>query len=76
MVVDRGHDFPQYAQEKLDSYGESMWRFRDGAQGTTKALNLYRGDLRGYVVPPTLTRTALTLWMEIRVPDTPGSHHT
>lgn len=46
MTVDRGCDFPQYAQEKLDSYGAGMWRFRDGAQGTTKALNLYRGDLR------------------------------
>jgi hypothetical protein len=54
MTVDRGCDFPQYAQEKLDSYGVSMWRFRDGAQGTTKALNLYRGDLRGCVTstPP------------------------
>src|SRR5258706_11464623 len=46
MTVDRGHDFPQYAQEKLDSYGAGMWRFRDGAQGTTKGLNLYQGDLR------------------------------
>ena len=49
MTVDRGYDFPQYAQEKLDSYGASMWRFRDGTQGTTKALNLYRGELRGCV---------------------------
>ena len=49
MTVDRGYDFPQYAQEKLNSYGAGMWRFRDGAHGTTKALNLYRGELRGCV---------------------------
>lgn len=49
MTVDRGHDFPQYAQEKLNNYGAGMWRFRDGAQSTTKALNLYRGDRRGCV---------------------------
>ena len=49
MTVDRGHDFPQYAQEKLDRYGASMWRFRDGVQSTTKGLNLYRGELRGCV---------------------------
>jgi len=48
MTVDRGHDFPQYAQEKLNSYGAGMWRFRDGAHGTTRALNLYRGDVRGF----------------------------
>ena len=49
MTVDRGCDFPQYAQEKLESYGVGMWRFRDGAQGTTRALNLYRGESRGCV---------------------------
>jgi hypothetical protein len=50
MVVDRGRDFPSHIQAKLDSYGSDMWLFRDDpTRGTTKALNYYRGDYRGFV---------------------------
>lgn len=50
MIVDRGHDFPSHIQAKLDSYGSGMWLFRDDpTRGTTKALNHYRGDHRGFV---------------------------
>lgn len=50
MVVDRGRDFPPHIQAKLDSYGSDMWLFRDDpTRGTTKALNHYRGDHRGFV---------------------------
>lgn len=54
MIIDRGVDFPEWIQERLDSYGPSMWLFRDHADRvTTRALNSYRGDLRGfrYLVP-------------------------
>lgn len=48
MIVDRGHDFPQAMQEALDEYGTEMWHFRDQTERiTTKALNSYRGELRG-----------------------------
>lgn len=51
MVVDRGHDFPSHIQAKLDSYGSDMWLFRDDpTRGTTKAMNHYRGDYRGFVI--------------------------
>jgi hypothetical protein len=50
MIVDRGHDFPSHIQAKLDSYGSDMWLFRDDpTRVTTKALNHYRGDHRGFV---------------------------
>lgn len=48
MIVDRGHDFPEHIQRRLDSYGEEMWLYRDDlSRDTTKALNEYRGDHRG-----------------------------
>ena len=50
MIVDRGHDFPSYIQSRLDQYGKQMWLYRDDvARGTTRALNEYKGDLRGCV---------------------------
>ena len=55
MVVDRGHDFPVHIQDKLDAYGSEMWMFRDDpTRGTTKALNHYRGDHRGFVNLPSI----------------------
>ncbi|KZT12947.1 Ribokinase-like protein [Laetiporus sulphureus 93-53] len=49
MIVDRGNDFPPDIQEKLDSYGDTMWLYRDNpARPTTRALNSYRGDHRGF----------------------------
>lgn len=49
MIIDRGIDFPPAIQEKLESYGTKMWLFRDHAdRATTKALNYYKGDHRGY----------------------------
>ena len=50
MIVDRGHDFPENIQEKLDSFGAEMWLYRDAtSRGTTRALNEYKGDCRGQV---------------------------
>jgi hypothetical protein len=52
MIVDRGHDFPPHIQDALDSYGQEMWLFRDDkSRGTTRALNAYRGEERGYFMP-------------------------
>ncbi|KAH9951812.1 Ribokinase-like protein [Amylocystis lapponica] len=49
MIIDRGHDFPDETQKKLDSYGKDMWLFRDHSdRGTTRALNSYKGDTRGF----------------------------
>ena len=50
MIIDRGFDFPPEIQQKLDSYGEDMWLYRDDStRGTTRALNKYTGDFRGYI---------------------------
>lgn len=50
MLIDRGSDFPEDIQEKLDTYGPEMWLLRDNPdRGTTRALNSYKGDHRGYV---------------------------
>ncbi|OBZ76786.1 Uncharacterized protein C16C9.01c [Grifola frondosa] len=49
MVVDRGHDFPIEIQENLDAFGEDMWLYRDRPEHTTtRALNAYKGDHRGF----------------------------
>lgn len=49
MIIDRGHDFPEDIQKKLDTYGMDTWLYRDDQQRvTTRALNSYRGDYRGY----------------------------
>jgi hypothetical protein len=48
MIIDRGTDFPTEVQDALDAYGKDMWIFRDQKdKGTTRALNLYRGEHRG-----------------------------
>lgn len=50
MIIDRGHDFPSHIQEALDAFGSDMWLFRDDPKReTTRALNAYRGEYRGYV---------------------------
>ncbi|KAI0080739.1 Ribokinase-like protein [Panus rudis PR-1116 ss-1] len=49
MIVDRGPDFPDDIQRQLEDYGSDMWLFRDGkASVTTRALNIYKGDTRGF----------------------------
>ncbi|KIJ70310.1 hypothetical protein HYDPIDRAFT_35709, partial [Hydnomerulius pinastri MD-312] len=49
MIIDRGYNFPQDVQEKLLSYGPEVWHFRDhNDRETTRALNSYRGDVRGF----------------------------
>ncbi|KAI0921496.1 hypothetical protein AcW1_004545 [Taiwanofungus camphoratus] len=49
MLIDRGSDFPEDIQEKLDTYGPEMWLLRDNPdRGTTRALNSYKGDHRGF----------------------------
>ncbi|KAH9853707.1 Ribokinase-like protein [Lenzites betulinus] len=49
MIIDRGDDFPAHIQSALDAYGEDMWLYRDHpGRGTTRALNAYQGELRGF----------------------------
>lgn len=49
MVVDRGSDWPVPIQEKLDAFGPEMWLYRDQPDClTTRAVNIYRGDYRGF----------------------------
>lgn len=48
MVVDRGHDFPSKIQDDLDMYDSAMWLFRDQPCATTRAVNIYKGDSRGF----------------------------
>ncbi|KAJ3803113.1 Ribokinase-like protein [Lentinula aff. detonsa] len=49
MVVDKGYDFPSKIESKLKTYGEEMWFFRPQNEApTTRALNLYTGDHRGF----------------------------
>ncbi|TFK93922.1 Ribokinase-like protein [Polyporus arcularius HHB13444] len=49
MIIDRGHDFPTHIQDALNAYGPDMWHFRDHPnRGTTRALNAYRGEHRGF----------------------------
>ncbi|KAH9978057.1 Ribokinase-like protein [Lactifluus volemus] len=69
MIVDKGVDFPQEIDDVLKSYGEDMWLFRNrlGAGTTTRALNRYTGDQRGFqyltprvrITPRDLTGTPL-----------------
>ena len=50
MIVDKGIDFEPKVLEQLNEYGREMWIYREHAdRGTTRALNLYRGDNRGLV---------------------------
>ncbi|KAL5488120.1 hypothetical protein ACEPAI_6228 [Sanghuangporus weigelae] len=54
MIVDRGMDFPQDIQQSLDAFGKEMWLYRDNPDRmTTRAINSYRGDNRGfnYITP-------------------------
>ncbi|KAJ3824288.1 Ribokinase-like protein [Lentinula raphanica] len=49
MIVDKGYDFPSEIEDKLKTYGEDMWFFRPQKEAqTTRALNLYAGDHRGF----------------------------
>ncbi|KAI0637860.1 Ribokinase-like protein [Trametes polyzona] len=54
MIIDRGNDFLADIQNTLDAYGKDIWLYRDNpTRGTTRALNAYRGELRGfeYITP-------------------------
>ncbi|CCM03402.1 uncharacterized protein FIBRA_05533 [Fibroporia radiculosa] len=49
MIVDRGNDFPGSIQKQLDALGHHAWLFRDNNERvTTRALNSYKGDRRGF----------------------------
>ncbi|KAF5321091.1 hypothetical protein D9619_000958 [Psilocybe cf. subviscida] len=49
MIIDEGHDFPSSIKEQLLRYGEDMWMFRkQPGRQTTRALNSYRGETRGF----------------------------
>ncbi|KAF8524731.1 Ribokinase-like protein [Gautieria morchelliformis] len=48
MVVDKGSDFPPDILQILLSYGQGMWLFRNREIGTTRALNKYTGEFRGF----------------------------
>lgn len=63
MIIDRGTDFPVHIQKKLDVYGQDMWLFRDHIDcGTTRALNSYKGEQRGYSGIYSLICKELTMW--------------
>lgn len=48
LIVDRGDDWEQSVQDKLEKFGKEMWHFRDNkGMGTCRALNLYTGQHRG-----------------------------
>ncbi|KAI0676919.1 Ribokinase-like protein [Trametes maxima] len=49
VIIDRGNDFPPHIQNALDAFGTDMWLFRDDpSRETTKAINAYRGEVRGF----------------------------
>lgn len=52
MTIDRGSDFPQAIQDKLNTFSKGsngLWRWRERKQGgTTRAVNIYRGEQRGF----------------------------
>ncbi|KAK0570054.1 hypothetical protein OC861_000361 [Tilletia horrida] len=59
MVIDRGDDFPAPVQadlqryeasDKVETENKSMWRYRQRGDGygTTRALNIYKGQQRGF----------------------------
>jgi len=49
MIVDKGYDFPEDIENKLLNYGKEMWMFRQQPDcSTTRAINSYRGENRGY----------------------------
>ena len=47
ILVDRGRDWTEEVQNKLDEFGKDMWTYREKEEETTKALNLYIGQHRG-----------------------------
>ena len=47
ILVDRGRDWTDKVQNKLDEFGKEMWTYREKEEETTKALNLYIGQHRG-----------------------------
>ena len=62
MIVDKGPDFPEDILERLTSYGKEMWFFRDQKSAqTTRALNKYIGEHRGYVFACFMSYTALLM---------------
>ncbi|KAL1761399.1 Ribokinase-like protein [Schizophyllum commune] len=49
MVVDKGKDWPGHIEGQLNAYGEEMWLYRDQPDAlTTRALNIYKGEYRGF----------------------------
>ncbi|UZJ52116.1 hypothetical protein CBS101457_001436 [Exobasidium rhododendri] len=58
MTIDRGSDFTAKNQQRLDMYSQSregegqgshsLWRYRDRQELTTRAVNIYRGQERGF----------------------------
>ncbi|TFY72501.1 hypothetical protein EVG20_g506 [Dentipellis fragilis] len=62
MIVDRGADFPAEIESQLVAYGKDMWLFRDHSGQTTRALNSYKGDHRGFeYLTPRIRLTPLDL---------------
>ncbi|KAL1744386.1 Ribokinase-like protein [Schizophyllum fasciatum] len=49
MVVDKGVDWPTSIEGQLNAFGEEMWLYRDQPDAqTTRAVNIYRGEYRGF----------------------------
>jgi len=49
MVIDRGHDFPPSFQQQLDTYGPLFYYRDHPRRQTTRAANIYTGEVRGCV---------------------------
>lgn len=47
LLIDRGTDWNEDLQKQLDHFGKEMWVYRDVDRLTTRALNRYRGEVRG-----------------------------
>lgn len=52
MMIDRGSDWRPSDQAVLDKFDlpsrRSMWHYRTRPDGTTRAVNIYRGEQRGF----------------------------
>jgi len=74
MVVDKGYDFPKEIDEQLKEYGQDMWLFREQPdRQTTRAVNSYKGELRGYAAACCMDTTDI---LQLSILDTSDKDHT
>lgn len=86
MTIDRGEDFSASVQDALDQYVPArsiethdkhrLWRFRQRQGKTTKAVNIYRGQLRGFeYLTPKIRLDPIDLIDGERIPKLPTFIH-